>query len=190
MGATPSIPRTTPMAPALLQEGRGTNRGKATPRPAWPPGHTSGEGGTQAAPPPPRQADPPAARRARRLELPHDPGRTSIHRGMSRRRRGVRAGATGRPPGGGRRGTTARPPLRSPPTPPFRPAGHRSAGPSAPPRQGGRPPLPRGGPRRPRGGRSRARTPRASTPGQPAPTGTATGTRTRAGAQRREHEPQ
>ena len=82
-------------------------------------------------------------------------------------------------------GTTARHPSPSPPTPLLRPAGHRGAGPPAPPGQGGRPPFPRDDRGARGGGRCRARTPRASKPAPPAPTRTATGTRTRAGAQGR-----
>ena len=45
---------------------------------------------------------------------------------------GTGLGATGHPLEGGRWGTTARPPLPSPRTPPLRPAGHRSADPVPP----------------------------------------------------------
>ena len=64
-GATPPMDRTTPVIPVwcLPMEGRGTERGKATPRPTGPPGHTNGGHGARAAPPPP--SPPPGTRTPR-----------------------------------------------------------------------------------------------------------------------------
>ena len=51
----------------LHREGRGTDRGKATPPPTYPPCCTTGEDGLQAAPPP----QPPALERPRSADPPH-----------------------------------------------------------------------------------------------------------------------
>ena len=167
----------------LPREGRGTDRGKATPRPARPPGHTFVEGGTQPPPPPRltrRRQAVPGARGCHRT-----PAEQAYTGGMSRRRRGVRAGGHRPPPQVREKGNhSAAPPPLSPHSPP--PArGPQGRRPPTPPKAGGAPPLPPVGPQRPKRGHSRAEKRRASTPGPPAPTGTATGTRTRACAQRR-----
>ena len=158
---------------------------RRSPAPLGPPATPLGRAAHSPPPPPPCQTDPPTAGRARRPGLPHNPGRTSIRGGNEPAKkggpgRGPRAGPLGKGEGEPQRD----PPFPSPPTPSIRPAGHRSAGLPPPPSQGGRPPLPQEDRSAEGEGRSRARTPRASTPGRRAPTGTATGAQTRAGAQR------
>ena len=96
-----------------------------TPRPARPPGHCSGEDGSQAAPPPPRQADPPAAGGARRPGLPHDLGRTRTPGGGAPATKGgLGRGPQAAPPEDGGGEPRRDPPSPIPPLPPFRPAGH------------------------------------------------------------------
>ena len=56
---------------ACPRKGRGTERGRATPRPNGPPGRTNGGGGAQAAPPPHPLPHPPARERPGRADTPH-----------------------------------------------------------------------------------------------------------------------
>ena len=96
-GPRPSWPERRQRHPLCFppREGRGTDRGRATPCPARPPGHSSGEGGTQAAPPPPprrRLQAAPGAWGCSTTPAEH------VHLGgMRPRRRGVWAGGH-RPP--------------------------------------------------------------------------------------------
>ena len=181
----------------LPGEGGETDRSKATfppPTPRGPPAELPRMGGAPTTPPPPpparlthrRPARPrPAARAAKRPRL-------SMYawKGCAGNKGGPEPGATGKAPGGGRSGTTARPPLPSPPTPPFssRDAGDGPRGrrPSTPPRGRGEVPPPPKRAAAPGGGEAaelvRHAPPR---PHQAAPTGVATGKLTRASAQGR-----
>ena len=77
--------------------------------------------------PPPHQADPPTACQAApgAQGCPTAPAEQVYLGGMRQRRRGAEPGTTGHPRGEGRWGTTAQPPLPSPPTPP---SARRAAG--------------------------------------------------------------
>ena len=116
--------------------GGGTDRGKETSLPPTSlslPGEPRGVRRTGI--PPPRQADPPTADQdapgAR--GFPATPGE-SRYGGRVRQRRGrTGPGATGHPSRTGGWGTTARPPLPSPPHSALQPAGNRGAVPAPPP---------------------------------------------------------
>ena len=141
-------------------EGGETDRSKETfppPTPGGPRAEPPRGDGAPTPPPPARlthrqPARPRPASGAAKLPRPN----TYTWEGCAGEEGGSGPGTTGHPPGGGRWGTTARPPLPSPATPPSGPRdagnGPRGRRASTPPKAGGTSPLPPKEPRRPEGG--------------------------------------
>ena len=148
---TPAVPATG-RQPCAAAQGRPVDRMEEAAGEQTAAEPFGGGGGAPAAPPPFPAADPPTAGQAApgARGCPTAPAEQVYPGGMRRRRRGAEPGTRGRPPGEGTRGTTARPPLPSPPTPP---SGRRATKAPAlhPPWSEGTSPLAPKGPRRPGG---------------------------------------